>query len=193
MHNTINPQMFYYGFPVILLTTCDNQGNTNITPISSSWCLGNNVVIGLSTQGKAFENLLNVPEAVLNLPDDTMWQQVEAIADVTGSDPIPDFKQGIYHFCDDKFSRGHFTPQQAIHIRPARILECPLQAEMQLVKINEREDYAIVEFKIVQVHAETDLIFAENKINPTKWKPLIYNFRHYQGLAEMLGKNFRCE
>ncbi|MDO4697488.1 MAG: flavin reductase family protein [Pasteurellaceae bacterium] len=193
MHQPINPQMFYYGFPVILLTTCDNQGNTNITPISSSWCLGDNIVIGLGTQGKAFENLQQCAQAVINLPDEQLWQNVEAIADVTAKQPIPDFQQGIYHYCADKFQRGHFTAQPSTQIKPSRILECPLQAETTVMHISEREGYAIVELKIVQVHAEQSLIFADNKIDPEKWKPLIYNFRHYQGLTEMLGKNFRCE
>lgn len=193
MHQEIMPNMFYYGFPVILLTTCDNQGNDNISPISSSWVLGDNVVIGVSTQGKAFENLQNCPEAVLNLPDVSLWQQVEKIADLTGKDPIPDFKQGIYRFCNDKFTQGKFSKQSSVHIRPVRITECPLQAETTVMQINERAGYAIVELKIVQVHALPELVFDGNKINPENWQPLIYNFRHYQGLGKMLGKNFRAE
>ena len=57
MHQTIHPKSFYYGFPVILLTTCDAAAATNITPISSSRCLGNNLVIGLSPHSKALETL----------------------------------------------------------------------------------------------------------------------------------------
>ncbi|KMK51042.1 hypothetical protein RO21_08315 [[Actinobacillus] muris] len=191
-HNTIHPKMFYYGFPVILLTTCDQQGKTNITPISSSWCLGDNVVIGLSTQGKAFENLQQCGEAVLNLADQSLWQQVESIASLTAKSPIPDFKQDHYQFCDTKFERGNFTAQAATQIQPARILECPIQAETQVAQINLREGYAIIELKIVVVHAHPDLIFDNDKINPEKWQPLIYNFRHYHGLSETLGKNFRA-
>lgn len=26
-----------------------------------------------------------------------------------------------------------------------------------------------------------------------KWKPLIYNFRHYFGLGQLVGKTFRAE
>lgn len=64
---------------------------------------------------------------------------------------------------------------------------------MRVTHISEREGYAIIELKIEQVHADENLLFTDNKIDPQKWKPLIYNFRHYQGLTEMLGKNFRCE
>lgn len=192
MHQQIQPQMFYFGFPVILLTTIDPNGKTNITPISSSWCLGKNVVIGLGTQGKAFENLQTCGEAVLNLPSAQMWQTVEKIAPFTAKDPIPDFQQGIYQQCEDKFTLADLTAEPCVQVKPHRILECPMSAECRVQQINEREGYAIVELALLTVHVETELILAENKIDPEKWQPLIYNFRHYHGLGESLGKNFRA-
>lgn len=191
MHQQIQPQMFYFGFPVILLTTIDGQGKTNITPISSSWCLGKNVVIGLGTQGKAFENLQTCTEAVLNLPAHTQWQQVEKIANVTAKSPVPENPPG-YTFCEDKFSLGGFTPAASNLVQPMRILDCPISAECRVSQISEREGYAIVEMQILTVHAKPELIFDGQKINPEKWQPLIYNFRHYHGLGECLGKNFRA-
>ena len=59
MHREINPGAFYYGFPVILLSTSDKANHTNITPISSSWSLGKNIVIGLVLGGKALESEIN--------------------------------------------------------------------------------------------------------------------------------------
>ena len=193
MHQTIHPKSFYYGFPVILLTTCDAAGATNITPISSSWCLGDNLVIGLSTNSKAFENLQAVTEAVINLPDDSLWAQVEGLATLTGKNPVPETKQDAYRYCADKFAAAGLTRQAAETVRPARIAECPLQAETTVQAINERAGYAIIELKIRAIHAQETLLFAPDKVNPAAWHPLIYNFRHYQGLAPMQGKNFRSE
>lgn len=192
MHQQINPSMFYFGFPVILLTTIDYQGRNNITPISSSWCLGKQVVIGLGTQGKAFENLQSCAELVLNLPSHTLWQQVEKIAPFTAKNPVPDFQLEHYQFCEDKFTLGGFTPVPSVQVKPARILECPLNAECRVQRINEREGYAIIELEILTVHALPELIMDGNKINPESWQPLIYNFRHYHGLNASLGKNFRA-
>ncbi|WP_439241674.1 MULTISPECIES: flavin reductase family protein [unclassified Lonepinella] len=192
MHQTIPMQTFYYGFPVVLLTTCDEQGHSNISPISSSWCLGDNIVIGLGTCGKAFENLQVCPEAVLNLPDNTMFQRVESIAPFTGKAEIPKHKQGIYAYCSDKFAQGKLTAQTSIQVRPTRIAECPIQAEMRLQQISQRDGYAIIEFKIVQLHAQQHLVNEQGHIRPESWQPLIYNFRHYHGLSESLGKNFRA-
>jgi flavin reductase (DIM6/NTAB) family NADH-FMN oxidoreductase RutF len=50
------------------------------------------------------------------------------------------------------------------------------------------------EVEIVRVHVAPDLIIGDNYIDPAKWSPLIYNFRHYFRLEEHeLGKTFRAE
>ena len=78
MKNTkvITPKILYYGTPVVLLNTLNQDGTTNISPISSSWALGNFIILGVSTSGKAFENLQNHPEYVMNIPDPALWEDV---------------------------------------------------------------------------------------------------------------------
>ena len=55
------PTMFYYGFPVVLLTTTDKDGNADVTPISSTFTLGANAVIALVKLNKAYHNVMEVP------------------------------------------------------------------------------------------------------------------------------------
>jgi hypothetical protein len=45
----------------------------------------------------------------------------------------------------------------------------------------------------VRVHLWEDYVVKDNYVNPRRWQPLIYNFRHYFGLSEELGKTFRAE
>ena len=50
------------------------------------------------------------------------------------------------------------------------------------------------EVEILRVHVASDLVLNDRYINPAKWSPLIYNFRHYYQLADTeLGKTFRAE
>lgn len=50
------------------------------------------------------------------------------------------------------------------------------------------------EVEIIRVHVAEELVLGENYIDPQKWSPLIYNFRHYFRLAENeLGKTFPAE
>lgn len=184
------PTMFYYGFPVVLLTTTDKDGNADVTPISSTFTLGANAVIVLVKLNKAYHNVMEVPEVVFNLPTAAMWEKVEAIAPYTAQNPVPPQKMGKYTYTDDKFSIGGFTQLPSEKVRPPRIAECPIQAEAKVKNVNDRDAYVLVELEFVQVHAEDHLVMEGNKINPLEWEPLIYNFKHYYGLGEHKGLNF---
>lgn len=184
------PTMFYYGFPVVLLTTTDKDGNADVTPISSTFTLGANAVIALVKLNKAYHNVMEVPEVVFNLPTAAMWEKVEAIAPYTAQNPVPPQKMGKYTYTDDKFNIGGFTQLPSEKVRPPRIAECPIQAEAKVKNVNDRDAYVLVELEFVQVHAEDHLVMEGNKINPLEWEPLIYNFKHYYGLGEHKGLNF---
>ena len=184
------PSMFYYGFPVVLLTTTDKDGNADVTPISCTFTLGTNAVIALVKLNKAYHNVMEVPEVVFNLPSAEMWEKVEAIAPYTAQNPVPPQKQGKYTYTDDKFAIAGFTKLPSDKVRAPRIAECPIQAEAKVKQVNDRDNFALIELEFVQVHAQDHLVMEENKINPLEWHPLIYNFKHYYSLGEHKGLNF---
>ena len=184
------PSMFYYGFPVVLLTTTDKDGNADVTPISCTFTLGTNAVIALVKLNKAYHNVMEVPEVVFNLPSAEMWEKVEAIAPYTAQNPVPPQKQGKYTYTEDKFAIAGFTKLPSDKVRAPRIAECSIQAEAKVKQVNDRDNFALIELEFVQVHAQDHLVMEENKINPLGWHPLIYNFKHYYGLGEHKGLNF---
>lgn len=195
-HQTINPSILYYGTPVIILSTLNNDGSTNLSPLSSSWALGDCLVLGIGTQSKAYEDLCHRPECVINLPDFSMWRNVEALGRTTGSSLVSEAKRNMgYIFCQDKFAVAGLTSEHSVQVAPDKIAECPLQIEavVQHMRTPEHTPFmAIVEVKAVKVHAHAHLISDANKIDPKQWHPLIYNFRHYYGLGERQGENFRA-
>lgn len=184
------PNMFYYGFPIVLLSTIDKEGKANVTPISCSFTIGTNAVIALVKLNKVYHNVMEMPEVVFNFPTAAMWEQVDTIGPYTAQNPVPDAKKDKYKYTDDKFSIGGFTQLPSEKVRPPRIAECPMQAEAIVKRVNDRDTYAIVELEIVQVHAKDYLVMEGDKINPLEWEPLIYNFKHYYGLGEHKGVNF---
>jgi flavin reductase (DIM6/NTAB) family NADH-FMN oxidoreductase RutF len=195
-HQVIRPSVLYYGTPVILLTTLNEDGSTNISPLSSSWAIGNCIVLGLGLGGKAIENLKKHPECVVNVPNPTLWKNVEALAPLTGKNPVPEYKlQNSFRFEKDKFAAANLTKQVSDDVKPYRILECPLQIECEVKHIRVPEhnsNFAIVEVEALKVHAHKEIVIEENRINTNEWSPLIYNFRHYFGLGRELGKTFRA-
>jgi flavin reductase (DIM6/NTAB) family NADH-FMN oxidoreductase RutF len=198
---TIEPKILYFGTPVALVSSCNEDGSTNLAPISSFWALGWTMMLGLLDETKTADNLDRHRECVVNLPSPDLWKQVEELAPLTGKDPVPDLKAKQFHFEKDKFEAGDFTPLSSELVKPARIAECPMHLEARVSqlhrmsgqKLEELGGGVAVEVEIIRVHADQSFVIEGKHIDPEKWSPLIYNFRHYFRLAAgELGKTFRA-
>ena len=199
-HKVINPGILYFGTPVALLTTLDETGNANIGPMSSVWGLGWTLLLGLECASKTYQNLIAQKECVVNLADPTLFQKVEKIANLTGANPVPEYKKGRYRYERDKFGAAGFSKIASEEVQPPRIAECRLQLESvfrneMIIRDDPKElsPVAAVEVRVVKVHADESMVFDDKHIDPKQWSPLIYNFRHYQGLDKELGKTFKAE
>ena len=199
---TIEPKILYFGTPVALISSLNEDGTTNLAPMSSFWALGWTLMLGLLDETKTAENLARHPECVVNLPSPEMWQCVEKLAPLTGKNPVPAIKAKQFHFEAKKFEASGLTQLASEVVQPARAKECPVQMEARVLhlhrmggtKLQQLGGGVAAEVEILRVHVAEDLIANENYIDPAKWSPLIYNFRHYFRLAESeLGKTFRAE
>lgn len=199
---TIEPKILYFGTPVALISSLNEDGTTNLAPMSSFWALGWTLMLGLLDETKTAENFERHPECVINLPSPDMWTKVEKLAPLTGKDPVPELKAKQFRFEKDKFGASALTPLKSELVEPARAEECPVHMEARVnrlhrmggEKLNALGGGVAAEVEIVRVHVAEEFIKGENYIDPEKWSPLLYNFRHYFRLAEKeLGKTFRAE
>jgi len=196
---TIEPKILYFGNPVALVSSLNEDGTANLAPISSFWALGWTMVLGLSRDTKTLSNLEKNPECVVNIPSPDAWQNVERLAPLTGLNPVPEEKAAKFRYEPDKFTAAGFTRLASKLVAAPRVKECPAQLEATVRNIHElgREaaprDAAAVEVEILRVHLRKDLVLNGNHVDPIRWQPLIYNFRHYFGLGKELGKTFRAE
>jgi flavin reductase (DIM6/NTAB) family NADH-FMN oxidoreductase RutF len=199
---TIEPKILYFGTPVALVSSLNENGATNLAPISSFWALGSTFLLGLVEETKTADNLRRHPECVVNLPSPEMWPQVEKLAPLTGKDPVPPLKAKQFHHEREKFAAADLTPMDSELVQPARIQECPVHMEARVramlelggEKLQQIGGAVAAEVEILRVHVVGDLVVKDHYIDPAKWSPLIYNFRHYYRLAENeLGKTFRAQ
>jgi flavin reductase (DIM6/NTAB) family NADH-FMN oxidoreductase RutF len=199
-HVTIEPSILYFGTPVVLITTLNEDGTANISPMSSAWALGRTVVLGLGASGQGAGNLRRDGECVLNFAAADLWPKVERIARATGRHPVPAYKQRIgYEYVADKFARAGLTQLPSEIVKPPRIAECPLQFEARVTGIyGDQSDtpdaHLIIAAEALRIHAHRAITLpGSNHIDTGRWSPLLYVFRHYFGTGARLGKNFRAE
>lgn len=203
-NHVIHPSILYFGTPVVLITTRNPDGSTNITPMSSAWALANRVVIGLSGGGQGLANLQRERECVLNLAGEDLCEAVERMAPTTGRAPVPEWKRAIgYRHEADKFALAGLHTATSLSVNAPRIAECPLQLEARLLLAVERPldvwrdsagGYVIAELEVLQVHAHDEVVVPGTQhIDPAHYQPLFYLFRHYVGRGDALGKTFKAE
>jgi flavin reductase (DIM6/NTAB) family NADH-FMN oxidoreductase RutF len=199
---TIEPKILYFGTPVALISSLNDDGTTNLAPMSSFWALGWTVMLGLLDETKTAENLARHGECVVNLPAPDLWRKVEALAPLTGKDPVPQIKAAQFRFVADKFAAAGLTPLASELVQPARAQECSVHMEARVRRLHKMGGDKLeqlgggiaAEVEIVRVHVASHLVVGDSYIDPHKWSPLLYNFRHYFRLAENeLGKTFRAE
>lgn len=195
-HVTITPSILYFGTPVVLLSTENEDGSANLAPMSSTWALGQTIVLGLGREGQSARNLAARPELVINLPAPAQWREVERLAPLTGRDPVPASKHAGCRFEPDKFGAAGLRPEPSRTVRPPRVAQCPLQLEAGAARIGPdvSGSFVIVEAVVRMVHADPRIVVPGTQhIDPQRWSPLIYNFRHYFGLGPQLGHSYRSE
>jgi flavin reductase (DIM6/NTAB) family NADH-FMN oxidoreductase RutF len=153
-------------------------------------------VLGLGAAGQSAGNLAERPDLVVNLPDPALWRAVERLAPLTGRDPVPAHKADRFRYEPAKFAAAGLTPVPAELVRPPRVAECPLQLEARAARVRPAADgsFVVVEADVLRVHAAADVVVpGTDHVDPARWQPLIYNFRHYFGLGAELGHTFRSE
>jgi flavin reductase (DIM6/NTAB) family NADH-FMN oxidoreductase RutF len=199
---TIEPKILYFGTPVALISSLNEDGSTNLAPMSSFWALGWTLMLGLLDETKTAENFARHAECVINLPSPEMWQQVERLAPLTGKNPVPEIKAKQFRYEPRKFEVAGFTPLASETVKPMRAAECPVQMEARVKqlhrmdgeKLNQLGGGVAAEVEVVRVHVDEEFVLGDRYVDPERWSPLIYNFRHYFRLAEKeLGKTFRAE
>ena len=197
MHKISDPSILYFGTPVVLIGTTNEDMSYNLAPISSVFWLGWRAMIGISAYSKTTQNLLRTGECTLNLPSVNEVDAVNRLALTTGADPVPEAKrQRGYRFEADKFGISGLTPVAAGLVQAPLAAECPVQLEAVLMGTHsiadenpaQRGRLLSLELKMVRVHLDEAILMDghSNRVDPDKWRPLIMSFQQFYGLGQQV-------
>ncbi|MFG1815046.1 flavin reductase family protein [Kribbella sp. NPDC049174] len=185
MKRTVEPKVLYFGTPVVLISSRNPDGSTNLGPMSSAWWLGYTAMLGMSASSQTVKNLTERPEAVLNLVDPDMVAALDRIALLTGSTEMSDAKRTRgYRYEPDKFGAAGLTRAASDLVDVDAVLESPINLEGRIEAIHEvggpESNLRALEMKIERVHVREDLLMSNDRyIDPLRWDPLIMKFTEY--------------
>jgi flavin reductase (DIM6/NTAB) family NADH-FMN oxidoreductase RutF len=182
---TVEPKVLYFGTPVVLISSRNPDGTTNLGPMSSAWWLGYTAMLGMGTSAQTVKNLTERPEAVLNLVDPSMVAALDRIALLTGSKEMSDAKRARgYRYEPDKFAAAGLTREPSELVDVDAVRESPINLEGRIEAIHEiggsGSHLCALEMKVERVHVREDLLMSNDRyIDPLRWDPLIMKFTEY--------------
>lgn len=194
MHVTSEPAILYFGTPVVIISSLNDDGSANLAPMSSAFWLGWRCMLGLGAASQTARNLQRTRECVLNLPSQHEVGHVDRLALTTGANPVPRVKAARgYRHVHDKFAVAGLTPLASQTVAPPRVRECPVQLEAVVEAVHgvADEDELLrghvlsFEVRIQRVHLHPSVLMdgEPNRVDPDKWRPLIMSFQKFYGLA----------
>jgi flavin reductase (DIM6/NTAB) family NADH-FMN oxidoreductase RutF len=197
MHRTSEPSILYFGTPVVLISSENENGTYNLAPISSAFWLGWRCVIGIGANTQTAENLTRKKECVINFPSINEVDVVNKLALLTGRNPVPVRKQlKGYRYEPNKFEVAGVTPFNSEVVSVPSVNECPVHMEAVVTAIHPigedeealRNRIVSIELKVVKIRVAEDILMAEsaNHVDPDKWRPLIMSFQQFYGLGALV-------
>jgi flavin reductase (DIM6/NTAB) family NADH-FMN oxidoreductase RutF len=189
-HIVSEPSILYFGTPVVLISSENEDGSANLAPMSSAFWLGWRCILGLNAASKTTLNMIRTGQCVLNLPSVDNVAAVNRLACLTGSNPVPPVKLARGY----TYAKRQFETIPSLTVSPPRALECPVQMEAvvaakhDLMQDDEVTRGKIVSFEVrvtrVHIHPDIAMDGLPNRVDPDKWRPLMMSFQRYYGLGE---------
>lgn len=152
--------------PVAFASTIDKQGNVNLSPFSFFNCFGANPPILIfsparrgrdNTTKHSYENVLEVPEVVINIVNYAMVEQMSLAS--------TEYDKGV-----NEFIKSGLTAVVSDLVKPPRVGESPASFECKVleVKATGTEGGAgnLVICEVVKAHISEDILDEKGVIDP---------------------------
>lgn len=154
--------------PIAFASTVDKDGNVNLSPFSFFNCFGSNppiLVFSPARKGRdnttkhTYENLLEVPEVVINVVTHSIVQQASLAS--------AEYPKGV-----NEFLKAGFTEVPSKMVRPPAVKESPVHMECKVLQIIPTGTGGgagnLVICEVLLMHIDEKILDADGKIDPYK-------------------------
>jgi len=154
--------------PICFASTIDKNGIVNLSPFSFFNLFSSNPPIVIfspalrmrdNTSKHTLQNVLEVPEVVINICDYKMVQQVSLSS--------CEYPKGT-----DEFIKAGFTKQPSVLVKPPRVMESPIQMECKVIEVKPLGTQGgagnLVIAEVLLMHINDNILNTEGKIDQKK-------------------------
>ncbi|CAN5295237.1 flavin reductase family protein [soil metagenome] len=154
--------------PICFASTIDKAGNVNLSPFSFFNLFSSNPPIVVfspsrrvrdNTTKHTLENVLEVPEVVINIVSYDMVQQTSLSS--------CEFAKGV-----DEFTKSGFTKETSHIIQPPRVKESPIQLECKVLEVKplgtEGGAGNLIICEVLMMHIDENILDSTGKIDQLK-------------------------
>ena len=154
--------------PICFASTIDMEGNVNLSPFSFFNMFSSNPPIVIfspsrrvrdNTTKHSFQNVMEVPEVVINIVSYDMVQQASLAS--------CEYPKGI-----DEFTKAGFTKEAATMVRPPMVKESKAKMECKVLEIKPLGDQGgagnLVICEVLLVHIDDSLLVDNKNFDQTK-------------------------
>jgi flavin reductase (DIM6/NTAB) family NADH-FMN oxidoreductase RutF len=168
--------------PICFASTIDKDGNVNLSPFSYFNLFSSNppiVIFSAARRGRdrslkhTVQNVLEVPECVINIVDYDMTQQMSLSS--------CEFPKGV-----DEFVKSGFTKESASLVQPPMVKEAKIKLECKVVEVKSLGEEGgagqLVIAEVLCMHVNESILGDDGKIDQKKLQ-----------LVARLGGNWYCK
>lgn len=159
MKQKFDTTKFYYGFPIYILGYKDDQFGYNITTSSSSYSLGDMLVMGMFKGSNAVEQIQRYQSFTLNIPTEEQAFVMERAGFLTRR---------------DKLSLLDVAYSMAEHIDAPLLDDCPVSLECVVESVQEFDNYVNFTARIVNRWVDNRLLDEKGHFQSESFHPLEY-------------------
>ncbi|BAQ23626.1 flavin reductase family protein [Streptococcus troglodytae] len=159
MKQSFQTSKLYYGFPVFILGYKDENFGYNVTTCSSSYSLGDQIVIGIVANENAAEQIPKFGEFTVNIPHKDGMVQAERAGFVTHR---------------EKLARFHFEYSLSEKVDAPVLDCCPLILECKVNRVVEDDGICHIFATIVGRLIEQDLLDDKGNLDNQKLSPIYF-------------------
>lgn len=154
--------------PIAFASTVDSHGQVNLSPFSFFNVFGANppvLIFSPARRGRdnttkhTYENVLEVPEVVINIVNYSMVQQMSLAS--------TEYPRGV-----NEFVKAGFTETPSERVKPPRVAESPASFECKVLKVIQTGDQGaagnLIICEVVLAHIQDSILDTEGRIDPFK-------------------------